>query len=60
MGHYLDLGTDCCGLGTLSRWLSYKELGRLQSSQKCWLGVLSSAIIGSNCFRPEAGGEPEE
>lgn len=44
MGHYLDLGTRCCGLGTLSRWLSYKDLRNL--TQKHWLGVLYSTIIG--------------
>lgn len=43
MGHYLDLGTGCCGLGTLSRWLSYKEFRRLQSSSEtlAWCSLFS-------------------
>lgn len=64
MGHYLDLGTSCCGLGTSSRWLSYKELRRFQSYSEtlawCFLFNYYRKGCGSNCFRPEALGEPEE
>lgn len=64
MGHYLDLGTGCCGLGTLSRWLSYKEFRSLQSSSEmlAWCSLFRHyrKACGSNCFRPEAGAELEE